>query len=159
MKSGRARGKKANHQNKPIALKLVSLTVSVAIICISVMGPLMAPLPVYAAFGFKVGAIILAMLQMLGQTPSSSAITNYMLSNETLSQTITSVEQIEGIGSAIDQALSADLGTARLTAQLSNSSADMTILKENLISAGADPERLGCFQIPEQPPVRMSKLL
>ena len=136
MKSGRARGKKANHQNKSIALKLVSLTVSVAIICISVMGPLMAPLPYMRHLVFRLVQVFLAMLQMLGQTPSTSAITNYMSSNATLSQTITQAEQIRGHNSCNRSGFQPILARQELTAQL-NSSADMTILKEQLIGAGA----------------------
>lgn len=103
---------------------------------------MLAPVVVYAASPFQVGVMILTLLTALNQTPSTSSITNYMNNNAVLSQSITSVEQLEGIDTAINQALAADVETARFTAQLSNSSADMRILKEQLIGAGADPEKV-----------------
>lgn len=126
----------------PRRILAVGLSCSLTASLIMGLASTLVPVDVYAASPFQVGAIILTLLTALNQTPSTSSITNYMSNNSVLSQTITSVEQLEGIDTAIDQALAADLGTARYTAQLSDSAADMRILKEELIGAGADPEKV-----------------
>lgn len=150
-KNGRIRDRKINHYKlspkRSLILRFISTCLSLLLVCVSVLGPLVGPISVYAgAAGVKIGMYILMMLLSSNQVVTDQATLNAINNSTVLQRDISTLQDGTTTISDLNSALASDPGLRRVTVQLSNSEADCRILKERMIENGATPEQLSSFE-------------
>lgn len=150
-KNGRIRDRKINHYKlstkRSLILRFISTCLSLSLVCVSVLGPLLGPISVYAgAAGVKIGMYILMMLLSSRQVVTDQATLNAINNSTVLQRDISTLQDGTTTISDLNSALASDPGLRRVTVQLSNSEADCKILKERMIENGATPEQLSSFE-------------